>query len=138
MAEIALPVKRRNKAEEYGFVSVSFRPDTPTTRPLAVRQQRRANLSAPFQTARSLQRQLPSLPRDVMNRIFTVAVTRRRPEDEKPRRNGQGFVNLGGLQWRQLSRQVEFPSRLVSQEFVNVLRKTMHNSSFNCQRGSTC
>jgi len=31
-----------------------------------------------------------------MNRIFTVAVTRRRPEDEKPRRNGQGFVNLGG------------------------------------------
>lgn len=31
-----------------------------------------------------------------MNRIFTVAVTRRRSEDEKPRRNGQGFVNLGG------------------------------------------
>lgn len=31
-----------------------------------------------------------------MNRIFTVAVTRRRrTEDEKPRRNGQGFVNLG-------------------------------------------
>lgn len=54
MAEIALPVKRRNKAEEYGFVSVSFRPDTPATRPLAVRQQRRANLSAPFQTAHSL------------------------------------------------------------------------------------
>lgn len=53
MAEIALPVKRRNKAEEYGFVSVSFRPDTLATRPLAVRQQR-ANLSAPLQTAHSL------------------------------------------------------------------------------------
>ncbi|EZA62108.1 hypothetical protein X777_05435 [Ooceraea biroi] len=33
---------------------------------------------------------------DVMNRIFTVAVTRRCSEDEKLRRNGQGFVNLGG------------------------------------------
>jgi len=28
-----------------------------------------------------------------MNRIFTLAVTRRRDEDEKLRRNGQGFVN---------------------------------------------
>lgn len=63
MAEIALTGKtvKRNKAEEYGFVSVSFRPDTPTTRPLAVRQQRRANLSAPFQTARTLV-QAASLP----------------------------------------------------------------------------
>jgi len=37
-----------------------------------------------------------SFPGDVMNRIFTVAVTRRRSEDEKPRSNGQGFVNRGG------------------------------------------
>lgn len=35
-----------------------------------------------------------------------MAVTRRRFEDEKPRRNGQGFVNLGGhaAQLRQTSR----------------------------------
>jgi len=32
---------------KHGFALFSFRPDTPTIRPLAVRQQRRGNLSAP-------------------------------------------------------------------------------------------
>jgi len=36
-----------NEAEEHGFALFPFRPDTPTIRPLAVRQQRRSNLSAP-------------------------------------------------------------------------------------------
>jgi len=74
---------------------------------------------------------------DVMNRIFTVAVTRRRSEDGKLRRNGQGFVN--GLNGRAASGRSIRQFRPSSQPdiFASVSRQTTSvpcRCSFNCQR----
>lgn len=54
-----------------------------------------------------------------MNRIFTVPVTRRRTEDEKPRRNGQGFVNLGDHLLPGAVGRMENSARRVEREFAN-------------------